>query len=187
MTFREEIDHRRTKSCLAATPGSDTSLFLRLNLSAHKTGLCPSVTNNQEGTGGGTLVLSNVRACVCTRVVPSSNSVVMGDQISMVWEWSHTHTDTQCVCQRLSPSWTSANRLSAIWWGSDTNGSRREILKKKKKKDFSLIIGVFLFLKSLSVMIDALFCDDLLLCVLAFRSTSHVCFYRLEPVTPSYV
>lgn len=134
MTFREEIDHRRTKSCLAATPGSDTSLFLRLNLSAHKTGLCPSVTNNQEGTGGGTLVLSNVRACVCTRVVPSSNSVVMGDQISMVWEWSHTHTDTQCVCQRLSPSWTSANRLSAIWWGSDTNGSRREILKKKKKK-----------------------------------------------------
>lgn len=102
VTFREETDHRRTKSCLAATPGSDTSLFLRLNLSAHKTGLCPSVTNNQEGTGGGTLVLSHVCVRACARVVPSSNSVVMGDQISMVWEWSHTHTAIQrySVCAR---------------------------------------------------------------------------------------
>lgn len=47
------------------TPGSDTSLSLSLNLSPHKTGLCASVINNQEGTGGGTLVLTRVFVCVC--------------------------------------------------------------------------------------------------------------------------
>lgn len=87
-TFREELDHRSSNSCLAVTPGSDTSFFLSLNLSPYKTGLCSPVTNNQEGTGGVTLVPS---MCVRIYVLQSSNTVVMGNQISMVWEWSLTH------------------------------------------------------------------------------------------------
>jgi len=65
VTLKDHADHRITKSCLAAALGSDTSLFLSLNLSLHKTGLCPPVTNNQEGTGGGILVPSSVCAYWC--------------------------------------------------------------------------------------------------------------------------
>lgn len=69
VTFRDEADHRSTKSWLAAAPGSNTSPFLSLSLRLHKTRLCPAVTNNQEGTGGGILVPSSVCILVLSHPV----------------------------------------------------------------------------------------------------------------------